>query len=110
MSISDEIIQLQSIDDELRLLRQQIKKLNNAKNTCQTRIIDYLRENNHPGINYKGTKIMLETKKKYKKRCPTKGYQFLESIGIQDSKHIFNQMEESMKGSPSDLHFIKIYK
>ena len=103
-AIVRDITELKQIDIELKRYRKEIKKLRDAKENCEKRILDYLDANDQPGIRLgsEGITVIAEhrRKRKYEKKQQKieRGVQILEKNGVYNSKDTLNELLEAMRG------------
>lgn len=112
MSIKNDVIELKSLDTELKRLRKRIRLLNEHKKRCEKRIIEYLEVNEQPGLKLDGMLVLTKDKKnrKYtnKNHKKLKGQHVLQKYGISDSSSALEELLEAMRGSPEISTTIKI--
>jgi septal ring factor EnvC (AmiA/AmiB activator) len=113
MPITDDVIELKSLDTEIKRTRKRLKQLKEQKTQCEARIIEYLDVNNQPGVKMDGTIIMLQdrNKRKYTKKQVKleRGEQILQRHGVYDSRKTLDELLEAMRGSPERTPGLKIY-
>ena len=112
--IHGDVEELSSIDAEMRRLRKRLRELGIQKKRVEARVLNYLKEKDHPGIKYKGTAIVAEDRhhRSYKKKSEKfkDGLSILEDYGVSDSKNVLDEVIEAMKGSPRRKPCLKLRK
>lgn len=105
MSITGTINELQSINQEIQRLAKQLKTLREKKRTLENTISEFIEEQQKPGIKYKGTQFLPQTKQKVDRKRTTKVKQedaskVLQKYGIseQNSQTLVKEMLEAMRG------------
>jgi len=114
MSIQSDIKELNELDLEIKRLLTQLVNIRKMKKNVENRISVYLNDKNQPGVKYNGSAIILERKekrtrmsKKEKEQC---AISVLNKYNISNSKNVLDEIQESMKGAPTEITKIKITK
>ena len=104
MSIKSDIIELESLRNELKRLNLQRKNLLKNTKIVEKRIFDYLKSKDQCGLKHQGTAILLEEKEvrkvKKKKDINTTAISILEKYGIKNPEKALNEIIESRKLDP----------
>lgn len=104
--------ELKSLDNEIKRLMIEIKALRHRKGMVESEIIDYLRENNQPGIKYNDTVILAHEKSKRSvKKKPDKidsGVVVLKKYGVIEPDKALLELIDAMKGGYSKIPCLKI--
>ena len=112
MSVSAQLNELEEINKELKLLNDSVKKLRNRKKIIEENISKYLENNKKPGFRYKGKTITIQTKETRIRRSKQDkeiiGKEILKNSGVDNSEKVYQQIINSMKGSPTQVNTIKI--
>lgn len=114
-SISEEIIsdvvEIKQIVTELKNLSMQQKQLREQKTKLESKIMDYLKQTDLPGIKYQGITILAEEKKrnkrKKKKEKDTDCLTTLQGMGINNAQEVYDAVLKSMKGEEEIITKIK---
>lgn len=114
MEILSEVNELQSLTQEIKRLREQSKALRQRKTDIERKILEYLETSEQPGLKYKDIILLAENKETFK-RGKTKdrllrGAEYLDNIGIQNSKQVITRLLEAIKGSPIPKSQLKMMK
>ena len=107
MSITGEINELKSINQEIARLSNNLKELRKKKRTLENKITTFIEEQDQPGLKYKGQQYKCKTTKvsDRKRTMLTKkndGCGVLEKYGISESNAntIMKEIMDAMKGEP----------
>lgn len=112
MEILSDVNELKSLNVEYARLKEELKSIQEKRKLCEERILYYLETNDQPGIKYKDVVLLAENKNS-RKRCDKKsklqkGAEFLENLGVSNSKVAFEQLMETLKGSPTSKSQLKL--
>ncbi len=112
MEILSDVNELQSLNVEYARLKEELKIIQEKRKLCEERILYYLSLNDQPGIKYKDV-ILLAENKNARKRCDKKnklqkGSDFLKNLGINNSKEVFEDLMNALKGSPVSKSQLKL--
>ena len=106
------ITQFAELQQEIKRKQREIKELKEIRDDCSTRIQDYLREHDLPGIKHNGITILTQTSQR---RQPLKkenklenAKRILQGYGIEDTDDALNELFESMKGDMVEKHNLRI--
>ena len=114
MSIQGKVNELNSIKNELKNLRMQGGKLRKRAKEIEDQIGDYLDAKDQPGLKYKGTAIIRETKSKrlMKKKADARAdaIYVLEQHGVDEPSKVFDEVMDARRGSPTDQRKLKFKK
>lgn len=114
MSIQAKVTELNSVNTELKSLRERTKVLRAQAKRIENEIDEYLVSKDQPGLKYKGTAIIrqVETKHKNKKKSEQKqdSIQILERLGIQNPEKVLEDLSNAKKGSPVEKKKLKFKK
>jgi len=114
MSIQGKVNELNSIKSELKSLRQRGSALRKRAKQIEEEIDEYLDLKDQPGLKYKGTAIIRETKSKrpIKKKADAKAdaVYVLERYGVRSPEKVFDEVMDARRGSPTEQRKIKIKK
>lgn len=113
MSIVNEVQELQSLNEEIKRVRARLRKLNDTKSKIENSILNYLDDNNQPGLRYNGKTIIAERKNKraYKKKAEKYGdaERVIRQHGISDSKGVLEDILEAMRGDAVEKNVVKMF-
>lgn len=112
MEILADVNELKSLNVEYARLKEELKAIQEKRKVCEERILYYLDTNDQPGIKYKDV-ILLSENKNGRKRCDKKskmqkGSDFLQNLGISNSKEVFENLMNTLKGSPVSKSQLKL--
>lgn len=114
MSIKADVQELESIRAEIKSLNMRRKQLRDKEKIVETRIQDYLRAKNQPGVKHQGTAIIMEEKEtrssKKSKERDTDAMNVLERYGVRDAEKVLKEIMEARKGEPVPKTKLKISK
>jgi hypothetical protein len=114
MSIKADVIELESIRSEIKLLNIRRKKLKQAEKIVEERISQYLKAKEQPGLKHQGTAVILEEKEmpgpKKNKDRDNDAISVLKKYGIQDSEKILKEILDARKGTGVLKQKLKIQK
>jgi len=100
-TVSD-LKELKNITSEIKRLAAETKILRLKKKEIEERIMDYLQENDQPGVKYGELVVLSKESTKHKrlkkKEKEERAISVLEGMGIIDSKAAFDAILESMVG------------
>lgn len=112
MSIKADVNELYLINSEIKRLTKRLKELRKIAETINTRITDYLKEKDQPGVKYKGNEIRITQKtkriSKKKKEQEDDVLQILRNNGIDNPRDVLEQIIEARKGEAVDYSKIII--
>jgi len=110
MSISGDVDELKGLQQEIKKTRGELKKLRDLEKKSQLKIINFLKEKDQPGVNYKGDEIKLDTKfsKKPKKQVIEDSIDILEKYGINDAQKLLDELALARKGDDDEIDILKI--
>ena len=106
MSIQGKVNELNSVKNEIKKLRIRGSELRTIAKQLENEIDNYLDAKDQPGLKYKGTAIIRETKTK--RRLKNKDEQkadaiyVLEKYGINTPDKVLEEIIESRRGSPKE--------
>lgn len=113
-SIKKDIVEFQDISIEIKRLLQETKRLRGLKNECEARIIEFLENNDQPGIRHKDLSFVIETKEKRKPRKKREkinnGSEYLSRFGVQNPEQVLDGLFGVMRGSPERAPKLKTIK
>jgi hypothetical protein len=106
--------ELKGINNELERINKSTKGLRDRKKKIETYILDYLENNDQPGIKYEDLIVLRHQKKKRlpkaKEEKKEDVIRILEDNGIENSIQVYNDILENMKGEEEKIASIKIKK
>tara|TARA_A100000164_G_C21757933_1_gene700182 strand:- start:100 stop:471 length:372 start_codon:yes stop_codon:yes gene_type:complete len=110
-SLIDEI---NGIDKEIKTLKLRVKGLNSRRKTVEKQILEFLEQNEQPGVKYKNLAFYQETKarRKIKKKADKRNdcMNVLNSLGIQNSESAYRAIENAMRGNVREENALTIKK
>jgi len=110
-SLIDEI---NGIDKEIKTLKLRVKGLNSRRKTVEKQILEFLEQNEQPGVKYKNLAFYQETKarRKIKKKADKRNdcMAVLNSLGIQNSESAYRAIENAMRGYIQEENSLTIKK
>lgn len=110
-SLIDEI---NGIDKEIKTLKLRVKGLNSRRKTVEKQILEFLEQNEQPGVKYKNLAFYQETKarRKIKKKADKRNdcMNVLNSLGIQNSESAYRAIENAMRGYVREENALTIKK
>lgn len=114
MEILSDVTELQNLSIELKRLKEQYRSIQEKKKTCEERILYYLTSNEQPGLKYQDVVLLAQNKDSFK-RCGrkdkiAKGSEFLEQLGIENGKEVFENLMNNLRGSPISKSQLKLMK
>jgi len=105
MSITGNINELQSLNQEIQRLSRQLKELRRKKKNLENNISKFIGEQDQPGIKYKGNQFVPQTKQKVDRKRSSKiketdASKVLQKYGIseQNSQTLVKEMLDAMRG------------
>jgi hypothetical protein len=104
--------ELKDINTEIKRLNINLKGYRDRKKELEETIIEYLDRTGQPGIKYEDL-IVLAGEKKARDRKKKEEKEFdvltlLEERGIRDSRNLYNDILEAMKGEEKVISSLKI--
>lgn len=114
MSIKNDVYELESIRNEIKVLNIKRKKLKEKEKQVEIRISEYLKSKEQPGVKYQGTAILLEEKekplpKKAKER-DMDSISVLEKYGIENPDKVLKELLNARKGDKIVKESLRITK
>ena len=114
MSIKADVSELEIIRGEIKVLRSRIKKLREKEKAAETRISNYLKFKQQPGVKFHGTAVILEEKEKHTAKKPkdrdNDAILVLERLGVENPAQALKDILESRKGDKISSEKLKIAK
>ncbi len=107
-----EMKELKDINTEIKRLGASLKALRDRKKDLENDIIDYLERTGQPGIKYEDL-IVLAGERKHRERKNKDEKELdvltiLEEKGIRDSRAVYNEIVEAMRGEQKISPSLKI--
>jgi len=104
MSIQQDVLELQSLDTEMKQLRKQLKELNLQKTSCEQRIIEYLQANDQPGLKMNGMTIIAQPHRKLQQKNARleRTESILRKYGVKNSKETLNEIMTALRSTEED--------
>lgn len=104
--------ELKNLSTEIKRLNAETKVLRLKKKDIEERIMDYLHEENQPGVKY-GDLVVLSKERITRKRLKKKEKEdnailTLENMGIVNAKDAFQSILESMKGEETVVESLQL--
>ena len=113
MSIQNDVLELKSLDMELKRMRKKFKELKQQREDCERRIMEYLDVNEQPGLRMNGTVIMARDRNTRKNITKSdkmaRGDLLLQQHGICNSQQVLEDLLEVMRGSPESKPSLRMY-
>jgi hypothetical protein len=114
MSIKTDVVALQEIRKEIKLLNDKKRTLKEREKNLEQKIAEYLKAKEQPGVKHQGTAIILEEKekcgnKKAKER-DIDAINVLEKHGVNDPSKVLKELLQARKGDPVLKESLKIKK
>ncbi len=114
MSIQSDIKELNDVNNEIKRLSSELKKLRIQSKDIELRIVNFLQEKEQPGVKYQGKAIILENKEKHVKKKKneqeTDALEVLSKFNIPEPEKVLKQILEARKGSLTEIQKLKIKK
>jgi hypothetical protein len=110
--VHSDVREFHELSIELRRLRKQTRDILLQKKQCESRILQYLTQYEHPGIRAGEVVIMAHEltrqKRQGKKHKMVRGQAILEKHGILNSHSVMEELLTSLRGSPEIQQILKI--
>jgi hypothetical protein len=110
--VVNELKELKSLTYAIKELRAQLKVLTVQKKQKEEVIMDYLRDNNQPGVKYQDLIVLSKERTTFKrlkkKEKEENAIEVLESMGISDPKNALQTILNSMKGEETTVESLQI--
>lgn len=114
MSIKNDVAELQAIKAEIQSLNTRRTKLREQLLAVETRIAQYLKSKEQPGLKNNGLAIILEEKETLGHKRPkdrdTDSIAVLERYGIKDSQKVLSELMQARKGEKILKEKLKLQK
>lgn len=114
MSIQGYVTELQGLKNELKNLNKKRADTLKKIREVESKISEFLKEKQQPGVKYQGTAIILEQKekpgKKKNKDRDLDAISVLKDCGIEDAENIFKKLMEARKGPLELKETLKLAK
>lgn len=114
MSIKADVQELKNIKEEIKSLNIRKKKLREREKMIESKISEYLKIKETPGVKFQGTAIMLEEKEarstKKPKERDAEALVILEKNGIRNAEKVLSEILEARKGEKIVSQKIKMKK
>lgn len=111
--IVSDVQELQQIDKELANLRKRIRVLQSRKKLLENQIIQFMDENDQPGLKYKGVALVAEDikrrKHKSKKTRIQDGMSVLRKYGLHNERAL-QELMEAIRGDVEVSKKLKVKK
>lgn len=117
MSIQGDMMELKSINTEIKRLTDQTKKLRKDAGIVHNRIVEYLCEHKQKGVKTKDgqgvdTAFILQTSQKTLNKTASdktkSAIDILKTNGVADPEKVLKELEDGRKGSKVPVHKLKI--
>jgi DNA polymerase sigma len=113
-SISQYVNELRNINAEIKRLSKEASVLRKRAKIVEENIINYLNEKEQPGVKFKDTAIVVETKPKWsykgKKDKDEDSIRILEENGVSNPKDVLSEIFRARKGNELESKKLKITK
>lgn len=113
-SIQSDLDEMNALDLEIKRLNNSIKEFRKQKKLVETRLINYLKEQDTKGLKYNDQAIVLETvnsrTKKKKSEKMDSVVDVLRKYGVQIQDHVVKDLIEAQKGKETTNEKLKIVK
>jgi hypothetical protein len=114
MSIQKDLDELNMINLEIRRLQDSLRTFRRQKELVETRVIQFLKEQETHGVRYNDQAVLLETKpirnKKKKSEKLNDISLVLRKYGIQKNESLLNELIEAQRGLPSKNDVLKMVR
>jgi ABC-type dipeptide/oligopeptide/nickel transport system ATPase component len=114
MSIQSDITELNKVNQEIKRLSIEVRKLRKQAKDIELRIVDFLKEKDQPGVKYQGKAIILENKEKYLKKKKneqeTDAIEVLSKFNIPNPEDVLKEILNARKGNLTEIPKLKIKK
>lgn len=114
MSIQGDITELNNVNNEIKRLSLELKKLRNQSKNIELRIVNFLKEKEQPGVKYQGKAIILESKEKYVKKKKneqeTDALEVISRFNIPEPEKVLKEILDARKGDVTEISKLKIKK
>lgn len=114
MSIQKDLDELNMINLEIRRLQETLRTFRKQKEIVETRVIQFLREQETHGVRYNDQAVLLESKpirnKKKKAEKINDLSLVLRKYGIQKNESLLNELIEAQRGLPSKNDVLKMVR
>ena len=117
INIKGLLVELSGIEKDLKLKRQEIKKLSERQKEIKTKISKFLKENNQPGVRDLSQGIAVISEKKEKRKAKKEGEKRKDAMTIlnhymtdEKAEKIYNEIKESLKGNQFEENVLKVVK
>jgi len=111
-SIQNNVQELKDINNEIKRLQIETKKLKKRAQDIEKNILSYLNEKEQPGLKYQNTAIIIENKAKRvlrpKKDIDSNAIRILEENGVHNAGEIMRKIVESRKGEQIQMQKVKL--
>lgn len=113
-SIRDEIVELHSILNEVKTLRNTIKIYNQRAAKLENNILTFLKNEKQVGVKYKDMAIVVDNKQKNKTKKKIEAendiYKILRNNGISDPENLYKEIQNAKKGEVQEVSKLKLRK
>ena len=114
MSIRADVQELEFLNSEMKILTRRMKFLRDKKKITESRIADFLKAKEQPGVKFQGTALILEQKDKpqYKKTKDKDADTILvlERLGIENPQNALKDIIAARKGETQKTEKLKVKK
>lgn len=114
MSIKSDVLELEAIKAEIKNLNERKKKLKEKEKLVESKIRDFLKAKEQPGVKHQGTAIILEEKERPGPKKPKErdndAMTVLQKYGIKDTQKVLKELMEARKGETILQQSLKIKK
>jgi hypothetical protein len=101
-NIVSSVNELKSINTEIKRLTKETSVLRKRAKAIEENILDFLAQKDQPGVKFKDTAIVVETKPKWtykgKKDKEEDSLRILEEYGVSNSRTVLDELRKASKG------------
>ena len=110
--IANDMKELKAIIAETKKLTETLKELRSRKKDLENNILQYLEENEQPGVKYQELIVLRNEKTTYTKKKPKDKekdiVRVLEENGISDPQKVYQMIGEASKGEEIQVNKLRI--
>lgn len=117
INIKGLLVELSGLEKDLKLKRQEIKKLSERQKEIKEKIAKFLKENNQPGVRDLSQGIAVISEKKDKRKAKKEDEKRKDAMTIlhhymdeDKARKIYNEIKETLKGNHFEENVLKVVK
>lgn len=112
MSVANDVNELNNLTQEIKRLSRELKLLRKKSKEAESRIVEYLKVKETPGVKFQGKALILQSKESHTKKKKVEqemdALQVLSKYNIDNPQEALKEILQARKGNATEVHKIKI--